>query len=371
MGLNRVTLDIQGSASKNVVNIKRKTWMACVHANCRYVLHSTSPNPVDNFQSYAWSAGVAVSADVLARCALPPSLPTRVERELVAKVQILQKFARSSSIVTNLHPEMDAWNFTQNLCKDLDTIRDGNEAIWTVKMDVLTLGAQLGLYMLQLERGAKSQSFAASIGDRQTVSSHMTFINLAYMTTTRFIHSFSKMLESSERDGAQVPQRHLPKHYFKLLLLAMVFIFKVKILHAEELRASQDQVQTQIRTVYNILSSWSRDRLDEPGRAVRLADVISRNEKFSKLRLNESTSEGRPGLSLLDHFIDTGRTIRDSAANNEELDNTDNPIDDDIAGVVADPNLVGEWQNSLLDWNLPWGLDLSSTEQFDFDIENI
>jgi hypothetical protein len=266
---------------------------------------------------------------------------------------------------------MDAWNFTQNICKDIDMIRDGNEAIWTINMDVLTLGAQLGLCMLQLERGAKSQSFASYIGDRQTVSSHMTFINLAYMTTTRFIHSFSKMLEASESDGAQVPQRHLPKHYFKLLLLAMAFVFKVKILHAQDLRSSQDQVQEQIRTVYSILSSWSRDRLDEPGRAVRLADVISRNEKFSKLKLNESTSDRRPGLALLDDLIDTGRKIRDSAANNEELGNTDNPIDNDIAGEIADPNLVGEWQDSLLDWNLPWGLDLSSTEQFDFDIENI
>jgi hypothetical protein len=43
MGLNRVTWDTQGSSPKGVINIKRKTWMACVYANCRYVLHSSSP----------------------------------------------------------------------------------------------------------------------------------------------------------------------------------------------------------------------------------------------------------------------------------------------------------------------------------------
>jgi len=152
----------------------------------------------------------------------------------------------------------------------------------------------------------------------------------------------------------------------------MGFMFKAKILHAQELGSSQDQVQAQIRTIYDIFYSWSRDKLDEPGRAVRLADIISRNEKLSKLKLKELTSDGRPGLSMLDVFISTGRAIRESAANAEDVNNgTDIPVADDMTGGTADPNLLGECQDSLLDWNLAWGLDFSSTEQYDFDIENI
>jgi hypothetical protein len=47
---------------------------------------------------------------------------------------------------------MDSWAFSQSLCRDLDTLRNGNEDIWTIEMDVLTYGEQLGLYMLQLEQ---------------------------------------------------------------------------------------------------------------------------------------------------------------------------------------------------------------------------
>lgn len=42
MGLNKMACGAQGSSTKDFVSIKEKTWMACVYANCRYVLRFSS-----------------------------------------------------------------------------------------------------------------------------------------------------------------------------------------------------------------------------------------------------------------------------------------------------------------------------------------
>jgi hypothetical protein len=115
----------------------------------------------------------------------------------------------------------------------------------------------------------------------------------------------------------------------------------VKIFHAHEFKSSQAHTETQLRKVYDILSSWSREELDEPGRAIRLMNVLAQNEKDSELKVKESSSDGRPGLAILDNLISTARTIRESAQEATELTrNADNPMMDTLSGLETDPGLV-------------------------------
>ncbi|TVY92933.1 Regulatory protein, partial [Lachnellula willkommii] len=358
MGLNKAQRDFQATPPKSTVGIRILTWIACVQANC----------------ANGWTSGVAVSAEVLTKFTIAPSLPTKVERGFALKVQIMQKTENSCSTLTSLRENLSSWAFVQSQCRDLDTLRDayGNEELWTVEMDVLAFGGQLRLYMLQLERGERLQNVSQAVGDQDNASSQLSFINLAYMTATQLVHSFSTMLEGARRhDNTDIrsPQRHFPKHYFGLLLLAMAFLFKVKVFHAQEVTSSQSRTDTSLRTVYEILSSWSGGELDEPGRAIRLMDVLARNEKELELRLKESTSEGRQGLAILDNLISTAKTIRERAQTATEITSTDNnEMVDHVPGLDTDLGLIEGWQDSLLDWNFPWGLDLPWADPYDFDI---
>ncbi|TVY39046.1 hypothetical protein LSUB1_G003513 [Lachnellula subtilissima] len=357
MGLNKAQRDSRGTAPERTVSIRRLAWIACVQANC----------------IHGWTSGVAVSTEVLTKFNMAPSLSTRVERGFALKVRIMQQTAISCSTLTSLCENWDSWAFVQSQCRDLDTLRDacGNEE-WTAEMDVLTFGGQLHLYMIQLERRERLQNVSQAEGNQDNASAQRSFINLAYMTATQVVHSFATMLEVAKRHDntdTQTPQRHLPKHYFGLLLLAMAFLFKVKVFHAQDVTSSQNRTDASLRTVYEILSSWSGSELDETGRAIRLMDVLARNEKEIKLRLKESTSEGRQGLEILDNLISTAKTIRESAQTATEItSNNLNQIVDHVPGLDNDLGLIEGWQDSLLDWNFPWGLDLPWVEQYDFDI---
>ncbi|KAH6673291.1 hypothetical protein B0J14DRAFT_563766 [Halenospora varia] len=177
--------------------------------------------------------------------------------------------------------------------------------------------------------------------------------------------------------GSAIPQRFLPKHYFKVLLLAMVFVFKVKVVYPEEVKSRQDQVHTHIRLVYQLLCSWSQETLDEPGRAVRLIDVILRAENQSLLELNQSSSEGRPGVTLLNDIISTAREIRESESltqskSHQFLNETLNSQEFEQSAGLKNPS--GQFDgpgDSLLDWNFPWGLDLLSKEQYNLEIVDV
>lgn len=290
--------------------------------------------------------------------------------EFVLKVHILRRCAISTSSIAHLRDGMNSWTYLESLCNDIYSVRDDNEKFWTSEMDVIAFGAQLFLCMLQLEREARFQITSKAMDDQEAASAHMRFINFAYMTATQLIKSFSTILEisgsrsSDSNIDAKVPQRHLPKHYFGLLLLALAFMFKVKILHVHELSASRDHVETQIRAVYDILSSWSRGDLDEAGRGVRLITVLTRNEKVIEMKLKESSSEGRPGLTVLDNLISSAKSIREKAERAAEVSSdAGNQMADDALGVDANLDLLGPWQDSLSDWSFPWGLDLSSIDQ--------
>jgi hypothetical protein len=242
-------------------------------------------------------------------------------------------------------------------------------------------GLQIFLYILQLERAEKiGNSSQLRLHDRDNDASRKNFINLTYVAAGSLIDEFSEVAgraaDSPEPD-APIPQRYLPKHFFGILVLAMAFLFKVKIMYGEEITSRREHVESHIRQVYQILSAWSAEKLDEPGRVLRLMEVVTHAEKQCKLKLDESRSDGRPGVTLLDDFISAARAIRESEAKRTQAGESQNATLGESSEQFPFVESLGDeldiqgLQDPLLDWNFPWGLDLSSTDQFDFGTSNL
>jgi len=242
-------------------------------------------------------------------------------------------------------------------------------------------GLQIFLYILQLERAEKSENISQlKLHDRDNDTSRKNFINLTYVAAGSLIDEFSEVardVSDSPEPDAPIPQRYLPKHFFGILVLAMAFLFKVKIMYGEEITSRREHVETHVRQVYQILSVWSAEKLDEPGRVLRLMEVVTRAEKQCKLKLDESRSDSRPGVTLLDDFISAARAIRESEAKRTQAGEGQNATLRErseqfpfVEGFGDDLDIQG-LQDPLLDWNFPWGLDLASTDQLDFGTSNL
>ncbi|KAE8442768.1 hypothetical protein EG329_002856 [Mollisiaceae sp. DMI_Dod_QoI] len=368
LGLNKA----QASSQDPIIRTRRKTWIAVVQVNC----------------THSWTSGMTVSSEIVSSTRSPPLGPcTMAERRFFVEAEIWRKLAKYSSIIINFKPDIDSWSFVHGLCADLETVKDGQEDLWTAEMDVNILGSQLCIYALQLDQGKKKATNMSGLQptsfDRDDVTSQRNSLQLAYMTAAKFIHCFSEMIRYTSEsvdtgdESISAPQRYLPKHYFGLLLLSMAFIFRSKVLYTSGLRSLPSKPETHITQVYQILTSWSRDPLDEPGRAARVIRVILQAETEGQLKFNDPSSEGRPGVALLDEMIKTAREIRESGSIGSEM-----PPGEHMTGTLSESGMDSGKANTAnftpqllhdpsLEWNFPWGLDLLSTEQYNFDINNI
>lgn len=360
LAIHRLRVNDRQGLSEKSAWIRRKTWLACVQANC----------------SLGWNAGVAVSAEVLTSFGSPVLPHAKVDGQFILKVLVLRKLSQYTATVTALPDKLNSWAFVQNLCKDLDSVRDGWEEFWTTETEIVVLGAQLCLYTLQLEHAAKSLSPALPmVLNQDNDSARRNFIHLAFMAAARLIHLFSEMLPNDETvipsdARSDVPQRYLPKHYFALSLLAMAFMYKVKILHFDTIKPNQNQINSHIRRIHEIFSTWSRESSDEPGRAIALMERVAAAEKESRLKLNDSVSDGRSGVKILEDMIDTGRAIREANAQKIETETDDSYDSSPMENLIASTTLPFEHQELLQGWNFPWGLDFASVDQYQFDVVN-
>ncbi|KUJ07762.1 uncharacterized protein LY89DRAFT_742535 [Mollisia scopiformis] len=357
------------SSSDSTSVTKHKTWVAIVQANC----------------SHGWTSGVTVSAELLSSVgSTSPNCAATAEMEFFLKAEILRKLARYSSMIINFKADMDSLPFVQGLCTDLENSKDGYEEYCSMETDIVILGAQLCIYALHIDQERRMSSVPTS--SRTSLKDKFTArrdcINLAYMTAAKLVHHFSEMVGNNvgsvnEHDQASMTlQRYLPKHYFGLLLLSMVFIYRTKLLQASSTKSLPSNPEAHVSQVYQLLISWSREPLDEPARAARVIRVMLGAETQGQLKIQDSNGEGRPGISFLDEIINTAREIRQreetgvevlpSESGNVTLPGSETyPTMPDFQSLplesIHDPSL---------EWSFPWGLDLLSTEQYNFDINN-
>jgi hypothetical protein len=341
--------------------IKRKTWIAVIQANC----------------SHGYACGMTVSSEILTSIqSSTTSSYSPVEEQFLAKARILRKLAKYCAVIINFKPDTASLPFVQGLCSDLDNTKDSFEDT-SEELTIISLGAQLCLYAVYLDQGRKRLPSAPDMPfDKKKATSRYDSITFAYMIAAKLIHYFSEMVHhDASADGSQdimiPPQRHLPKHYFALVLLSMAFIFRTKLLHRSDTKALPSDPATHLSEAYQVLTTWSRDPLDEFGRAARVLSIMHQAEAQGQLEIQESKGEARPGVAFLDEIVSTAKGIRERKGELYpcELAPTSSHepnIDLLMGGGIAD-HQFDLLEDPSLQWNLPWGLDLLSTDQYNFD----
>jgi hypothetical protein len=329
--------------------------------------------------SLGWNVGVPIPSEMFGRSLLTMNIPlSRSEINFEVQSQIIQAFSKSCSTIAALSIDMDSWDLAQSLCRDLDKIRDDFRYCWIREMETTVLGSQLCLYMLQLEHESKRTLNKA---DRRK------FLEIAYLTSGKLVNVFIERARPDSKSDLQVEEkpcllRYGPKYEYMILLLTLAFLIKLKYDYADEIGVERAEVAKRVEQIRSVLSTWSLGPDDEPTIAIRVVDDFSRAEQQNEVKLIESEYDGRAGSSLLEDLIRTCLEFRAKEAMERKKESrehghygTQNLFSADMTQMtpISDlsPVAFEDFQDPLLGWDLPWGLDFStgeSTEQFGYQI---
>ncbi|RDW76935.1 hypothetical protein BP6252_04988 [Coleophoma cylindrospora] len=371
-----------------------KTWIACYILNC----------------SYSWYTGVTLPSRLTPVLTTPPSPSTKTESEFFARFPIYRESARAVSILENLDDPSDGAAIVQVMCKQLGSLRDEHRDTWNLEAEILALGSQLCLFSLQIENSVTEASSGRknyAIKDKEY--SQSIIANLAFTTAIRFIHNFSELASSLDtfRDGQATSSgsavgtdhagvtvdhssvchthtRYLPKQFLLMLSLAAIMLFKAKAAYPEAIEHNNELGKNHIQIAYDLLGKWSMEKDDEPSRIQRMIEVFSRAERQHILNLRDppQQTEALWAMPVVKDAILTAQSLRDKVGilvrngktisiseaqpnkNGTELNSGCTSELDNQLGVEM------YMENSFVDWNFPWDLDIPLTAaQCDHDIE--
>lgn len=296
-------------------------------------------------------------------CALPGPR-THAENDFITKVSVMKQYAKARSIMENSGRNLNC-NIVQMLCRELDDLRDEHKDTWNQEAEIILLGVQLSIYTHQLEHYPPHDStFSNSSSSYNQEAKNDIIVNITLGIAVRLIDAFNSITITDPNTAT--PQRYLPKHYFSMLLVASTIIVKARTKYPSITAHASATAQNQLRQAYTILSAWSARKHDEPDRAARLIEVLSRAERQGNLKLIESSKDARTGIAVLSDAIMTAKELSESAkpsaatgldhgsvSRTERNDVYTEATWDMQLRVEGEPDLNEQWvQEMLLDWDL-------------------
>jgi hypothetical protein len=341
--------------------------------------------------SYIWYYGLSVPSEILNVAKLVVSPISQVEKDFVAKTQVQRQSVKSALLLSSLKDDGGCLSFVQILLKDLDDVKEYYRDTWVVEAELVLLGVQLNIYAFQLQQIPVEQqgSFASS----EYENSKKILMQRGFTAAVRLIHKFSEItiqsnaaLPRPSQEALSFSTRHLPKHYFTLLLFATSFIFKATVSNLGSNTFDNDIASNHIRLTHRILLSNSSEPMDEASRAARMIEVLSKAQCLSQLRLEERSVNDHMSLSLLEDVIVTAREIRDSPGgtagsgyNPDSQQDTPSSMDTfayneelaNVAGAISVEDLEANCHGLYgFDWNAPWGFNFPTPDMFNFQTDS-
>lgn len=245
--------------------------------------------------SYAWTHGLSVSAEITRRVR-PPKRPSSVfELDFEAKTALQQRSAKSAMIMANIDTTADCFQFVRSICKDLENAKDIYSEMWTGETDIMLLASQIKVYasLLQTQKVVQKPPSETTTTLELDISTK-AILHCVFSTAVRLIHIFSKLFESSQLQNTTpisspncsepFIQRHLPKTYYRTLLFAASFLIKWMAIQATDFPTSDsDLARNHVRLTYQIMTSLSLELEDEPARAARMIEALSRVHELPRL----------------------------------------------------------------------------------------
>jgi hypothetical protein len=326
--------------------------------------------------SHGWHTGMSVSADVWKGLRTLSSPRTQAEGDFVTKTSVMRQYAKCNSILENLSQNTD-YQIVQMLCNDIDNLRDEHKGTWSYEAEIILLGVQLSIYTHHLEHSSPPDAAPSgkAVSHKQETATNIV-ASVAFGIAVRLIDAFISVTTTDPNSAT--PQRYLPKHYFNMLLVASAVIIKVRTMHPSATAHASTTAQNQLRQSYTILSAWSAQKMDEPDRAARIVEILSRAERQGNLKLAESCKDSRTGIALLSDAIMTADKLRErmepsvGMKHNEVLENEWNDAQSNLesemqlrmegvsgsgedVGVDAIEAPIEQWmQDFFSDWNFSW-----------------
>ena len=184
----------------------------------------------------------------------------------------------------------------------------------TVANQIDLLAGELRLYSLPL----LSRSITGSNKASNPLSTAMWY--KGFRVALQLVEVFSGSVQqgrltslATPRDsptvGRDIITAFFPKHYFRVLVMAGMYLLNLLIVDREIAEQDEVMARSRIREVYEALRYWSQQDIDECDRAARMIELLLRHVEDLRLcaQSDEETDNSR---GIIAHGMKIARKIR-------------------------------------------------------------
>lgn len=275
--------------------------------------------------------------------------------EFAYQVMVHYTLAKFINTIVESSQENMSHSLVKIIDAELDDLRMRYHTPWTPRVEIANLTAKIVLYTTVVIR-LHSDRTSREVLMRKGLS---VAVRIVYLTDLGLAYQSDEF--------PNVPLEHLqgtlPKNYFRILVLSMVFLLRFFVLNNQAAPEEQELARNHVAIAQRFLNSGSSDSEDERARAARLFRILSRQKPMdledSRLRIDD-----RMGASLVYDAVTTGHELRQLPTEVEDSPNHTNhgslkPLDPlgDISAQDVSMNDSGT-NFGALDFSLPedlWG----------------
>lgn len=121
-------------------------------------------------------------------------------------------------------------------------------------------------------------------------------------------------LGSHELQKREVETAHYPKHFFRVLCIAGMYLAKFLAVGRDIQPNERTLARNKIKEVYETFLAWSKEELDEPFRTARMIRLLSRHAEDKVSSEYFSNDSGDPSATVVDDSLRIARKIRERTA---------------------------------------------------------
>lgn len=278
--------------------------------------------------------------------------------EFAYQVMVHHVMARFTTVVLENSQEAVSQSLVKLIDTELDSLKTRFPTPWSSRIEMAVLVAKLHLYTMTIIR-------MPNVTAREVImkNGYSVALRIVYLSDKGLCHySDDKYPEMT----AASLQQTCPKHHFRALMLAAVFLLRYFALNINVSSDEQETARNHVAIAQRFFTAGAIDAKDERARAALVIEVVSRQQPMdidsTKLKIDD-----RMGASIVFDAITRGHELRNIKADVEERTSPKDTQDyqQQSAADMLPPPVVPEFNDYA---EMTQG-DLSAISDFDIPLD--
>lgn len=234
-----------------------------------------------------------------------------IPTEFAYQVMVHHILARYTTIVLENSQENVSQSLVKLIDTELDSLKSRFPTPWSSRIEMVVLVAKLHLYTMTIIR-------------MQDFTSREILMKNGYSVALRIVYLSDQGLAHRSDDYPDIAigplQQTCPKHYFRALMLAAVFLLRFFALNMKALPEEQETARNHVAIAQRFFTAGAidpTDPTDEKARAALVIEVLSRQQPMD-IDITKLKIDDRMGASIVFDAITRGHELRNIKTDVEE-----------------------------------------------------